>query len=322
MRSEIIEHDSLGEAVRAFICREIEQAVAACTARQSGTGSLVWETRKHLKRARAALRLLRQDVPRNAFGKENRRLREVGRLMSDIRDAEVRLGTVREMRDAFGVDRIRNYEKTEDMLAFDLDNFLAAFEGWETEAAEELRRAQQSIGQWQLHDVPPSRILRALRKSYKSGRDAVRRVKKKGTAPRFHELRKRSKTLWYQLGLLDRLDRQRFCDLRRPLKAIGVNLGHAHDLCFVVERLESLTGRHGRDSRRNALDVLIKSRECDLQRKALRRGERFYADKPREFMRRLASEPGSILSPDDPEVVMPPVALVLRETNKVSARMR
>src|SRR4030095_5558012 len=54
----------------------------------------VHEARKQLKRARATLRLLRGGIRAASYRRANRRLRDAGRPLSDVRDARVLLDVV------------------------------------------------------------------------------------------------------------------------------------------------------------------------------------------------------------------------------------
>lgn len=288
MRCKIRQDEAPGESIRRIACEQIEAAIAASRAASNGKGSPVHQTRKHLKKARAALRLLATEVSRERFRQEDRRLRNVGRLISNIRDAEVRLATVKQLRQGPDAPRSRNFTETEELLAFELDSFLAAFSGWQEEAASKLQRAQAGIADWHLHRLSRNQICRTVRKSYRKGRVALECARKKGSAKKFHELRKRAKELWYQLRLLRPLKPKVFRELSNRLKTLGENLGHAHDLCFVAERLQSIAGAGTNKRGSRALEALIDSREKDLLRAACALGERFYATKPKEFSGRIA----------------------------------
>ena len=69
------------------------------------------------------------------------------------------------------------------------------------------------------------------------------------------------------------------------LKAIGQYLGQVHDLAFVADRLTSFGSAKRGDRLHQAL---IDSREKDLEATSTALGERFYAEKPRQFARRIA----------------------------------
>ncbi|MBA3881701.1 MAG: CHAD domain-containing protein [Chthoniobacterales bacterium] len=288
MGFKLREDETLGEGVRRICCEEIEGAITASKTRRNGKASPVHETRKHLKRARAALRLVAGKVERDVFKREHHRLRNVARVISDIRDAEVRLETVKQLRAITSGRGDRQLDETEELLAFELDSFLAAFSDWHTEAASKLARSQAGIGEWRLRELDRKHICNRLRKAYKEGRDALDCAKQDGTAESFHTLRKQAKELWYQLQILRPLHPVIFQKMSEDLQTIGERLGHMHDLSFVGERLDTLVGAEGRKRGRRALGALIDSREKDLQRTAVALGERFYAERPKEFAARIA----------------------------------
>ncbi len=182
MGFKLREDETLGEGVRRICCEEIQSAITASKTRRKGKASPVHETRKHLKRARAALRLVAGKVDRDVFKREHHRLRNVARVISDIRDAEVRLETVKQLRRVTPGRGNRHFDETEQLLAFELDSFLAAFSDWHTEAASKLARAQAGIGEWRLRELDRKHICSRLRKAYREGRDALDRAKQDGTA--------------------------------------------------------------------------------------------------------------------------------------------
>src|ERR1043166_1525540 len=123
-----------GDNLRRICCKQIEAAMAIANGEMKTDDTPVHETRKHLKKTRAALRLVRKEIGRGLFREQDHRLRDVGRLTSEIRDAEVRLQTVRELQ---GITQRRGrgaYAKLEGMLTLELENFMAAFAEWQTQA--------------------------------------------------------------------------------------------------------------------------------------------------------------------------------------------
>jgi len=104
--------ETLGDGLRRIICKQIENAISASKAKQNGDDTPVHQTRKHLKKARAALRLVRGEVERHLWKQEDRCLVRVGKMTSEVRDAEVRLETVRHLRE-FARGRKRSFQETE-----------------------------------------------------------------------------------------------------------------------------------------------------------------------------------------------------------------
>ena len=288
MSFKIGENGPLGESIGRVVCEQLDEAMVASHSARTEKGSPVHRTRKHLKKARAALRLLRTEAGHERFQREDRRLRNVGRLIADIRDAEVRLETVRQLRRGPHNSGGDSFRETEELLVFELDSFLAAFAGWQEEATRKLERAKGEIGQWQLQRLTRDQICGAMRKSYRKGRRALAAAQKKESAKRFHELRKCAKELWCQMRLLRPLQPAAFEEMSRDLKTLVEHLGHAHDLCFVADRLRSIAGSAARKRGNRAIQKLIDSREKELRRKAVALAERFYALKPKAFAARIA----------------------------------
>ena len=285
MSYELRADETLGDGMRRIVCRQIEGAIDASKAKQNGKGSPVHETRKHLKKARAALRLVRGEIDRDLWKREDRCLAKVGQLISEVRDAEVRLQTVRQLRE-FARGKKRSFEETEELLAFELDSFLAAFSEWPQEAEERLCRTLERIKEWPLDDLNCKRLRENVQTTYKRGRQVLQKAIKKTNTKNLHAFRKRAKELWYQLRLLRPLAPKVFRELNDELKTIGEYLGQVHDLAFVAQRLSSIGPARKQGHR--ILNALIASRGNELEFTAIALGERFYAEPPRKVARRIA----------------------------------
>jgi CHAD domain-containing protein len=285
MSYELRQDETVGDGIQRIVCHQIEGAIRASSTEQNGKGSPVHETRKHLKKARSALRLAAGEIDPDAWKREDRCLRKVGQLISEVRDAEVRLQTVRQLRE-FARGKKRSFRETEDLLAFELDSFLAAFSEWPEEAKERLTQAVDCIRAWPLDDLRCQQLRKCVQKTYKRGRKALKVAIKKTSTKNLHTFRKRAKELWSQLRILRPLAPAVFRELNDELKTIGQYLGQVHDLAFVAERLSSIGSSRKQGDR--ILNALIDSREKELERAAIALGERFYAERPRQFARRIS----------------------------------
>lgn len=285
MSYELRQDETVGDGIQRIVCRQVENAIRASSAEQNGKGSPVHETRKHLKKARSALRLASGEIERKVWKREDRSLSKVGQLISEVRDAEVRLQTVRQLRE-FSRGRKRSFRETEELLAFELDSFLAAFSEWPEEAKQMLTQTLDRIRAWPLDDLRCGHLRKCVQKTYKRGRQALEAAIKKTSTKNLHAFRKRAKELGYQLRILRPLAPAVFQELNDELKAIGQYLGQVHDLAFVAERLSSIGSVRKQGDR--TLNALIESREKELERTAIALGERFYAERPRQFARRIS----------------------------------
>lgn len=283
MGYELQAGETLGDGVRRVCCDQIQCAIEASKSAKGVHASPVHATRRHLKKARAALRLLSRHVAPKDFKREHRNLRAVGRLISEVRDAEVRLGTVQELRHLAHRKENGILNQTEDLLAFELESFFAAFSDWAKEAQTKLPGVRRRMARWHLVDLDCKQIRCTVQNTYKRGRKALAVLGVNRSADNFHELRKQAKELMFHLRILRPLHRATFKVLGKRLADLGDLLGQANDLAFLRERLEALHGPAGMGSNWKALCELIASREAALQGEAVDLAEQFYAERPLEF---------------------------------------
>src|SRR5437588_9173090 len=202
MSYELKNDQTLGDNLHRICRKQIEAAIAVTTGEKKASDTPVHEVRKHLKKARAALRLVRKEIGHGLFREQDRCLRNVGRLTSEIRDAEVRLQTVRQLQGITQRRRRGAYAKLEGMLMLELENFMAAFAEWQTQASPMLERACASIDCWPLDQFGCKELRRAVQRTYKAARKSLARAEATPTAENFHHFRTRAKRLWYDLRIL------------------------------------------------------------------------------------------------------------------------
>src|SRR6267378_8472542 len=94
MSYELRRDQKLGANLRRICCKQVESGLQVVRGEVEVDDGPVHQTRKHLKKARAALRIVSDEIGRGLFKEQDRSFRDIGRLISDVRDAEVRLQTV------------------------------------------------------------------------------------------------------------------------------------------------------------------------------------------------------------------------------------
>ncbi len=289
MSYELRRDETLGESLCRVCRKQIELALAIAKGEKEPDDTPVHETRKHLKKARAVLRLVGKEIGRGLFRQQDHCLRDAGRLISDIRDAEVRLQTVRQLQ---GIKQRRghaSYRQLETMLMLELENFMAAFAEWQTQAIPMLEKACGAIDCWPLDQFGCKQFRCAVQATYKSGRDALAKAKANPSAETFHEFRGEAKVLSHQLRILRPVNPVVLKTLSSDLTALGDLLGRAHDLSFLGERLRHEHGRAEWQREGHRLLAVIEVSQGDLQRGAAELAERFFAERPRNFGSRVAS---------------------------------
>jgi len=289
MSYELRHRETLGDNLCRICRKQIEAAIAVAKDEVKTDDTPVHEMRKHLKKARAAVQLVRREIGRGLFQEQNRCLRNVGRLTSDIRDAEVRLQTVRQLQEVTQRHGRSAYEKLEVMLTLELENFMAAFAEWQTQAIPMLERALLGVDRWTLDQFNCKQLSRSVQRTYKQARKALAEATANPNAECFHEFRTRAKTLWYQLRVLRPINPVVLKSLGDDLRALADLLGRAHDLSFLGARLRSEHGKSKWQREGHKLLAIIEVSQNDLQRGAAELAHHFFAERPRDFGSRVTN---------------------------------
>ncbi len=287
MSYELRSRQALGKNLRRIFRGQIDDALAVARGAVEPNDTRVHAMRKHLKKSRAVLQLVRKQIGREAFRRQDRRLRNVGRLMTEIRDAEVRLQTMRELEEATHHHYL-SYQKIERLLALELENFIAAFDGWEIESIPLLERARAAAKNWPRRRYGFRRLRRAVQRTYKRGRKALARTKAEPSARNVHELRKQVKLLGYELRILRPLNPIVIGALGEELTQLGDVLGRVHDLVFLAERLRQERREAHWGKQDDELLAVIESSEAELQHDGIEICERFFVEHRAQFGSHIA----------------------------------
>src|SRR5437764_7583619 len=195
MSYELRRDQKLGANLRRICRKQVENALQVVSGEVEVDDSPVHQTRKHLKKARAALRIVSDQIGRGLFKEQDRSFRDIGRLISDVRDAEVRLQTVRQLQDITRRTSRQTFHKTEELLLAELEHFMAAFADWQKQAAPQLEKLQEEIEGWHVENLDCKNIRCAAQRAYKTARHALDCAKTKPTPENFHEFRSEAKRL-------------------------------------------------------------------------------------------------------------------------------
>src|SRR2546422_1325402 len=276
--------EPLPDGLKRVFCEQIESALKLCRHPAKQRGVTVHEVRKHLKKLRAALRLTKNEVGKNRWASEDRCLREIGRLVSDLRDAHVRLQTLIQLRD----DADQQFPRIEELLSMERESFSAAFAGWQKQAIPQLERVEARLLKWPLEDLTWKQICGAVAKIYKRGQRGLAKTIGDPEPESFHAWRKRVKDLWYQLRILQPLKRVVLTEMAHDAEVLGELLGREHDLDFLWVRLEKESGDETLRDELAQLEKLIRKRGKRLRTNALELGRRFYAEPAKAFAKRIS----------------------------------
>jgi CHAD domain-containing protein len=249
----------------------------------------VHDVRKRLKKTRALLRLARPGMPDDAYRRENAALRDAGRALSGTRDADVMVEALAALADRFaGQAPAALFEEVRGRLAARAAAARAVGAPAIGEHAASLRALLARVEGWQVDGSDDATLAAALARTYKRGRRAFRSADRDPTTERLHEWRKRAKDLWYQQALVSAAWPGVLSAQAGEAKALSKLLGDDHDLAVLAELLRDdaeLTAAVAAD--RDALLDLIGRRRAELLGEARALGRRVYAERPKQYARRV-----------------------------------
>jgi CHAD domain-containing protein len=277
----------ISAAVRAAMCDEIADALQALWQRSRPSDEAMHRVRKDLKRARAALRLLREAVGEAAYAHENLELRDAARPLASVRDATVALEAVRELLESeqktarraqlLELRRALHAERRSAREALLRGHRLAGI-------AHSLQDAGERAEYWRfpLEDTP---VLRAgFERVYRKGRKALKRARAAGTTESLHESRKQVKYLQQALAVVADGGSRSLRKLEKRAGVVAERLGDDHDLAMLEAKLAALPAR---SKAQRKLIARIEARRAKLQKKALKLARRMYRRKAAAFVGRV-----------------------------------
>jgi CHAD domain-containing protein len=326
-RFALLAGERVGDGLRRMALGQLDLAIDSLQGRDAKMSpeQRVHEARKALKRVRALLCLVRDELGERAFTRESELVRRTGKRLAQARDAQVLLSTLddlierhpKQLGSRRGVQRLRASLQVERDGAAEL---ALADSATRAGVLDDLRALRVRVAGWQLADPGGIEAVEpALARLYGQGRRRLRRAERarRARGRKLHEWRKVVKDLRYATEMLQRSDddakRRRapagrkqgkrarkkssaeaafIASVARRADDLGELLGEEHDLAVLGERVRAqakaprASGAPGPRTRK-ALLRLIARRRKRLRKRALRDGGRLFAAKPSKFVRRI-----------------------------------
>jgi CHAD domain-containing protein len=263
-------NEPVAEGVKRVAAEQIDHACGQL-AQKSDTEKAVHEARKNVKKTRALLLLA-------GYGGEDKRLRNIGRALSELRDAAVMI----EVFDAL-LEKHQAALKKESFAGIRrglVESMRSADAGRAvTSALAGLHAARQRLERWPIEDA----LSDGLETSYRRGRKALARATKNGAPQNYHDFRKRVKEHWYHMRLLGSLESR-----TAGLKELEGWLGDHHNLAVLQEKLEKSPERFGDEEWIKLFLALATNEQQELAQNSISLGRRLYEQKPKQFIHSLS----------------------------------
>lgn len=275
----------MDEGIRRIVLEELELAIGKIGDADVIRDDTVHEVRKHCKKLRGALRLVRSSF--DGYASENRRVRDAARLLSGTRDARVLADTRREL---VGQLRLSPDDTGVRKLAAALARH-TRIDGAQAEAAlgevrDRLAAVAGDVAGWDLSGDGFEMLSGGVKKTYKRARKAGRRCLENPSTDALHDWRKRVKYHWYHLRLLAGA-------WPRVLKAREVAthhlsslLGDDHDLAVFGCALDDVSDDVPRKLAASFRNHIAIQRRL-LQQESFAVGTRLFAERAPHFVERM-----------------------------------
>jgi CHAD domain-containing protein len=287
MSFELHQRKHIEDELAKIVRRQLRNtARGLTTAAGSQFGSAVHESRKSVKKVRAAAAVLEQvgaKLPR----KDRKRLRSAARALSRIRDSAAIIDTFDRVRRRYPKQLSEHTYGIFHRALADARNrqeARAQRDGVVREAAAQLAKTRRSAKEWTSPSIDVSDMIAVVAASYRRSRKAMKRARATGQSATLHSWRKELKVLWYQLRLAKPLIAG-VAPLTADLKRLETELGDDHNLVVLAATLRRCRALQSMRAEIRQIDRLAARMRQPLRRRAFALGRRLHARKPRAFAR-------------------------------------
>jgi CHAD domain-containing protein len=278
----IKQKEQVGKAVRRIVREQLRSAIRAARDRKLDQEARVHEVRTRLKRSRAALALIRREAGDEA-ARDDRRLRDAGRLLAKPRDLAVQAHTFRvlgtRLQSELPPRLLARLASAERQIRRALEP--AEVERDLKRAARALRRLRRDLSNWGV-DKGRRAIGDSVTRTYRSGLETLEAAREQPSPERFHDWRKHVKALSYELRIIAAAVPELTTTLIPKIERLGEILGQVHDLDCVKATAELHPRWFGRAADGEAVLAAVDARRAELEQEALALAASVFAGRARD----------------------------------------
>jgi len=261
MAYRITRHDhSLQQALRRIAREQIDAALAELTAPDGDPTEAIHQARKHFKKLRGLLRLVRPGF--DDYEKENAAIRDLAATLSGLRDT----GALVETHDKL-LAAAPDCSRFDPVRTHLMGQTPAGAPPLPEGVCDELRALRDRAAEWKTKGKDRAILHAGLALTYARAAAGYRAARKDPSVANIHEWRKRVKYNWYHTRLLRDINKKRMQPHREAANQLGSLLGDHHDIAVYLDRLDRLA----QDPPPQIAPELIADLIADLKSRALTR---------------------------------------------------
>ncbi len=259
--------ESADEDIKRILDEQIDNAISRLeTGFDDDFDESIHEARKCVKRIRAVLRLIRDDIGSDKYRKENFFFRDINRNMSDIRSITVNIETLAKLDSDDSLDYktlIGHFTGLKQKIIYKL----CVEENRQAETLEMLRRGRKRTGRILIKNKDFEILFLGLIRVFNQCLRSMNMAKNDPTAINLHEFRKKVKYLYYQSQVLEPVLPEKAVSVTPKLDKLADYLGEDHDLAELGDSLRGNPLITAGSSRPDSIYNIIDKARNDKQNK-------------------------------------------------------
>ncbi len=258
---------------------------------QANKAQGVHNARKRFKQLRGVLRLIRFGLGDKIYDRENDALRDAGRPLSEVRDADVMIETLDDLLQHFkGHVRKGSFKKLRSQLVARRTKIRKQIVNKDKAISKDLKSTRQirsRLKKWQKFPDRFAILKKGVRRIYARGQEDMDMSFKDPTVESLHEWRKSVKYLRYQLEIFEDLTESIITEMADEAHTLADKLGVDHDLAVLEGLLHGEMKKACTPKQQEVLTALIRQRRTELQKEAEEMGPHLYGETAKQFCNRL-----------------------------------
>lgn len=279
------------QEIKRIIRERFQKSYEAFSDEQKDLDYAVHQLRKNMKKARAALRLVRDVIGKSYYKDENRAARDIARTAAELRKQYVMIEVMNKMNERFHPGENNRFYptvyQTLEIRHKELKEKLISSEDFVNQTVYKLHETENEIENLSFDEESFDAFTDGLKRVYKRGRKAKKNAQKNPTTENFHEWRKRAKYLRYQLRILRNIWPGVLKAYIKELHELSDLLGDDHDLQEFKNQLQQVFHSEEYSDWLQELEPLIEEFSNEKRAAALELGDKIYIEKPRDFIKRI-----------------------------------
>ena len=251
----------------------------------------VHSIRKTIKKIRAVLRLIRDEIGYSSYLREDNFYRDIGRQLSEFRDLDVYLSVALDLEQRFIMEL--NYSCLTHLISQIKHDKAACLnqlikpESFSAELTQKLAIARINSEKINIPDDSYHFVLNGLMRSYKKGRKALHICINDSNPDKAHQLRKALKNIWYQIRMIADVY-PTFCKAyAKSLRSITRILGKLNDYAEFKAYLNNSSARGLNRTNRDIINIMLDNLQNEKIVIALPKVQLALVEKPSEFIKRI-----------------------------------